>query len=87
MVVEQATDEMLTLIDQAKAYVDEDRERFFTEVEQLLDPVSGFSRFARSVMAAYYAMRLPNSASRFEAELQTHPRAHLCGCAHRIRRW
>ena len=65
-VVAKATDEMLSLIDQAKTYVDEDRERFFTEVEQLLEPVIDFQRFARSVMAAYYRDATPAQRSRFE---------------------
>ena len=63
--VEQTTAEMLTLIDEAKTYVDEDPERFYVAVEALLDPVIDFPRFARSVMAAHYKRATPEQRERF----------------------
>ena len=51
--VEQTTEQMLVLIEDAKGYVDQDPERFYVAVEALLNPVIDFPRFARSVMAAH----------------------------------
>lgn len=65
-VVDQTTDRMLTLIDDAKGYVDQDPERFYDAVEKLLDPVIDFPRFARSVMAVYYKRATPEQRKRFE---------------------
>ncbi|MCZ6709997.1 MAG: ABC transporter substrate-binding protein [Gammaproteobacteria bacterium] len=53
-VIEKATDELLSLIEQSRGYVKEDPERFFVKVEALLRPVVDFKGFARSVMAAHY---------------------------------
>ena len=63
--VDQTTGEMLTLIEEAKGYVDDDPERFYVAVEALLDPVIDFPRFARSVMAAYYKRATPEQRERF----------------------
>ena len=63
--VAQTTAEMLTLIEEAKVYVDEDPERFYVAVEALLDPVIDFPRFARSVMAAHYKRATPEQRARF----------------------
>ena len=63
--VEQTTAEMLTLIEEAQVYVDEDPERFYVEVEALLNPVIDFPRFARSVMAAHYKRATPEQRERF----------------------
>ena len=63
--VEQTTDQMLELIEEAKAYADEDRERFYREVESLLNPVIDFPRFARSVMAVHYRDATPEQRERF----------------------
>ena len=54
VLIQNTTDEMLVLIDEAKVYVDEDPDRFYVVVEQLLEPVIDFPRFARSVMAVHY---------------------------------
>jgi phospholipid transport system substrate-binding protein len=52
--VEQASDELLVLIEESRAYVKDDPDRFFTAVEAMLRPVVDFKGFARSVMAAHY---------------------------------
>ncbi len=64
-VVEKTTAEMLALIEEAKLYVDDDPERFYVAVEELLRPVVDFPRFARSVMAAYYKRATPEQRERF----------------------
>jgi phospholipid transport system substrate-binding protein len=63
--VERTTAEMLVLIDEAKGYVDEDPDRFYVAVEELLNPVIDFPRFARSVMAAHYKRATPEQRERF----------------------
>ena len=52
-VVETITVQLLTLIDDAKTYVDEDEERFFTELDILLRPFIDFRSFARAVMGRH----------------------------------
>jgi phospholipid transport system substrate-binding protein len=63
--VEKTTARMLVLIEEAKTYVDDDPERFYVEVEGLLEPVIDFPRFARSVMAAHYKRATPEQRERF----------------------
>lgn len=63
--VDKTTSEMLVLIDDASAYVDEDPERFYVAVEELLRPVIDFPRFARSVMAAHYKRATSAQRDRF----------------------
>ena len=52
-VVETITGQLLVLIEQAKLYVDEDEERFFTELDVLLRPFIDFRSFARAVMGRH----------------------------------
>lgn len=52
-VVETITGQLLALIEQAKLYVDEDEERFFTELDVLLRPFIDFRSFARAVMGRH----------------------------------
>lgn len=63
--VQKTTEDMLALIEEAKTYVDVDRDRFFTEVEDLLSPVVDFERFARSVMAVHYRKATAEQRTRF----------------------
>jgi phospholipid transport system substrate-binding protein len=64
-VVRKATDDLLTLIEQARGYAEEDPERFYKEVEALLSPVVDFRGFARSVMATHYKVASPEQRNRF----------------------
>ena len=52
--IELATGEILGLIKTGQAYIEDDPERFYTEVEGLLRPLIDFSRFSRNVMGPYY---------------------------------
>ena len=52
-VVNTITAQLLILIDDAKQYVDEDEERFFTELDVLLRPFIDFRSFARAVMGRH----------------------------------
>lgn len=63
--VQQTTDQMLALIEEAQSYAKEDPERFYTAVEALLSPVVDFPRFARSVMAAHYKKASAEQRERF----------------------
>ncbi len=51
--VESTTDDLLALIASAKTYIDEDEERFYTELEALLTPFVDFPAFARAVMGKH----------------------------------
>ena len=51
--VESTTDDLLALIESAKTYIDEDEERFYTELEALLGPFVDFPAFARAVMGKH----------------------------------
>lgn len=63
--VAETTDKVLALIEDARGYVDQDPERFYGEVEALLDPVIDFPRFARGVMAVHYKQATPEQRARF----------------------
>jgi len=52
-VLRATTDEILAVIEEARAYVDEDPERYFAAVKEVLDPVVDFRGFARGVMGEY----------------------------------
>jgi phospholipid transport system substrate-binding protein len=52
--VDLATKQMLDLIKEGQAYVEQDPERFYVEVEALFSPLIDFPRFARNVMGVYY---------------------------------
>ena len=52
-VLERLTERVLAVIDEARAYVDEDPERYYQAVHEVLDPVVDFSGFARGVMGEY----------------------------------
>jgi phospholipid transport system substrate-binding protein len=53
MMVEQTTDRVVALIDDARTYIDENPERFYKEVDVILDEVVDFNSFARGVMGKY----------------------------------
>ena len=63
--VQQTTDQVLALIEEAQSYAAEDPERFYREVEVLLAPVVDFPRFARSVMAAHFKSASVEQRERF----------------------
>ena len=52
-VVEQATEQILSVVQAAEAYAEEDPERYYGEIQTILDPVVDFRGFARSVMGPY----------------------------------
>lgn len=52
-VVQIATTDVMAVIDNAQAYVNESPERYYEEVHEVLDPIIDFRGFARSVMGPY----------------------------------
>jgi phospholipid transport system substrate-binding protein len=52
-VLNLTTDRVLAVIDEARSYVDEDPERYYAAVHEVLDPFVDFRGFARGVMGDY----------------------------------
>jgi len=52
-VVQDATVQVMEVVEQAKSYVDAEPERYYQAVQAVLDPVIDFRGFARSVMGPY----------------------------------
>ncbi|MEO0435831.1 MAG: ABC transporter substrate-binding protein [Pseudomonadota bacterium] len=52
-VLGQTTERVLNVIEEARSYVDEDPERYYQEVHEVLDPFVDYSGFARGVMGQY----------------------------------
>jgi phospholipid transport system substrate-binding protein len=52
-VVKDATESVMSLVRAAPEYVDEDPERYYAQVQAILDPVIDFRGFARGVMGPY----------------------------------
>ena len=70
-VVEATSKEVLLLIESSREYVDEDPERFFSQVEGLLSPVVDFDGFARGVMSKHYKDASPEQRTRFSDTFRT----------------
>lgn len=60
-VVEQTTSRVMNIITQAQGYYDKDPERFYREIEKVLDDVVDFDSFARGVMGPYASKKMFNS--------------------------
>ena len=52
-VVEDATRRVMAVVEEAQAYAEEDPERYYRQVQAILDPVIDFRGFARGVMGPY----------------------------------
>ncbi len=52
-VVRQATEAVMSTVDEAQAYIDDEPERFYGQLRDILDTVVDFRGFARSVMGPY----------------------------------
>ncbi len=51
--VEQTTDQIMAVVEEASSYADEDPERYFRELQSVLDDVVDFGYFSRAVMGPY----------------------------------
>ena len=52
-VVTDTTQQVMSVVAEAGAYIDQDPERYYLQVQSILDPVIDFRGFARSVMGPY----------------------------------
>lgn len=52
-IVQETTQRVMLVVVDAASYVDEDPERYYQQVQEILDPVIDFRGFARSVMGPY----------------------------------
>ena len=67
VIINQAADSLIVVITQGKTYFDKDPERFYQEVQKILDPTIDFDTFSRGVMAVYYKRATPPQREKFEA--------------------
>ena len=63
--IQEKSEDLLELIESSRAWVDEDPERFFAEVDALLAPVIDFRGFARGVMSVHYRKATEEQRERF----------------------
>lgn len=63
--VEQTLRVLREFSEVARGYADQDPERYFADIQTVLDPVLNFDRFARNVMAAPYKRATPEQRARF----------------------
>jgi phospholipid transport system substrate-binding protein len=52
-VVRQTTEQVMAVVQEAQDYADEDPERYYSKIQDILDPVIDFRGFARGVMGPY----------------------------------
>ena len=64
-IIQQLSVDLLDLIEASRDHVDEDRDRFFEEVDALLSPAIDFSGFARGVMSVHYRKATAEQRRRF----------------------
>ena len=70
-IVQEKSKELLELIEASRGYVDEDPDRFFAEVDDLLSPAIDFRGFARGVMAVHYRKATEAQRARFADNFKT----------------
>lgn len=63
--VQTALDNLLVKIEEGREYAEADPQRFYTEVESVLEPFIDFDTIARRVMARYYQAATPEQRTRF----------------------
>jgi len=64
-VIAATRDALIAVIKDGKGYFDQDPERFYRAVRDVLDPVVDFDSFSRGVMAVYYKKATPAQRTRF----------------------
>ncbi|HEY6599513.1 MAG TPA: ABC transporter substrate-binding protein [Pseudomonadales bacterium] len=69
--IRQATDALLAAIKEGKSYFAQDPERYYREIERVLDPTIDFDTFSRGVMAAYYKKATPEQRQRFQTTFKS----------------
>ena len=69
--IRQTSDALVQVIKEGKTYFDADPDRYYTEVEKVLDPTIDFDTFSRGVMAVFYKRATPAQRDRFESTFKT----------------
>ncbi len=69
--IRQATDALLAAIKEGKTYFAQDPERYYREVERVLDPTIDFDTFSRGVMAVFYKKATPDQRARFQTTFKS----------------
>lgn len=59
--IENTTQELIKVINEAKTYFDEDPDRYYREIERIIDPLIDFRTFSLSVMGKYGSRKLYQS--------------------------
>lgn len=70
-VIEKATADVLALIEEGKTYANEDPERFYAAVREVLDPVVNFEAIARNVMGVHSKRATDEQKARFAENFRT----------------
>jgi phospholipid transport system substrate-binding protein len=71
ILIRQTADTLIGVIKEGKTYFPKDPERFYSEVQKVLDPTIDFDTFSRGVMALYYKRATPAQREQFEATFKT----------------
>ena len=76
VLIQDVTDQVLTAILEANNYYQEDPERFYVEVENIMAPVMDYQTFARTVMgrygssSAYRALKTDEERAQFRTRVE-----------------
>ncbi|MEM7220157.1 MAG: ABC transporter substrate-binding protein [Pseudomonadota bacterium] len=70
-VVRQSSADMTALLASARAYASEDPERYYAELQALLEPVVDFRSFARLVMAVHFKRATTEQRERFASSFKS----------------
>ena len=63
--IQDTSEQLLQIVEESRAYADEDPDRFFAAVDALLTPVLDFNGFARGVMSVHYRKATAAQRKRF----------------------
>lgn len=69
--IRQTSDALVQVIREGKTYFDTDADRYYREVERVLDPTIDFDTFSKGVMAVFYKRATPVQRERFESNFKT----------------
>jgi len=70
-VIRTASDSLVKVINEGKTYFDKDPDRFYAQIQNVLDPTVDFAKFAQGVMAVYYKRATPPQRERFQSTFKT----------------
>ncbi len=69
--IEKTATKLIAVIESGKTYFEADPERFYAEVQGVLDPIVDFESFSRGVMAVYYRKATAAQRERFRDTFKT----------------